>query len=479
MGYFHPPTKIGPKAFSKYCLWTAAVWLLVLHPALLWFAPQVLPSLMRPGTHVDVYQYYSGAVAVREHIWDSLYSIPKAEVYDQPNHFVPAYRTFLFDPAASARERAFYPEFNVTTSSDFAPKMKQAFPEINDFSYVYPPPTALLCSPLALVSFESAANHVWPMVALGFLFVLAFFASRIYRELTGGDSYGEGLVILACLVFSARGQTDLPSGNVNPILSGCVACCCYSLLRTRLPAFSCAYIILVLFKGVGLAWLPLLVLVRTYRRALVYLGIISVVLNGIVLKAAGTGVYQKFFSLLPLISIPVGRGLVQTILHEFGFYPHLLYTVLYLAGLGLLYYGLLKNGDKGAAVNDRRAPLMMCAFLAGTLALFCLFNNVSWPEYGSNFLFFPLLGWIMQEGNLAAGAWRPAIRGGILLSFVILVGEGFWFWIVGKSHISFFQFYILFPYGAIVVPVFFLTVALRRLLTNGAEGRPMPRISAA
>ncbi len=173
----------------------------------------------------------------------------------------------------------------------------------------------------------------------------------------------------------------------------------------RLLVFSCAYIVLVLFKGLGLAWLPLLVLVRSNWQALLYLGVITLILNGVVLEVAGIEVYKRFFSILPFISVPVGQGLTPTILHDFGFYPHLLYTFLYLAGLGLLYYGFLRNGEAGWALNGKRSPLITCAFLAGTLALFCLFNNVSHEEYGPSYLFFPLLGWMMQEGNLASCAW--------------------------------------------------------------------------
>ena len=472
MNFFHYlQNKIGPAEFTKWSLRAAALWLLAVYPLLLWFSPGVLPSLIKPAGHLDFYQYYSGAVVVRERIWDSLYATPKWDVYNAPNHFVPAYRTFLFDPAFASRNLAFYPEYNTLEGSDRPPKLKAVFPQGDAspegpvYSYVYPPPTALLCSPLALVNFDCAANRLWPTAAALFLFFLTFFASQIYRILQGGAaSYGEGLVALACLVFSTRGETTIISGNVNPILGGCVACCCYSLLRSRMLAFSCAYIPLIIFKPIGLAWLPLLVLGRKYGRALIYLTAITLILNGIVMAAAGIKVYRDFLSICPLLSIPVGHGLVPTLLRNFGFYPHLLYTILNLAGLGLLYYGYLKNGEKGWALNASRPPIILAAFLAGTLALVCLFNNVSWPAYGSNFLFFPLLGWMLHEGNLATGAWRTTIRAVTLLSFLILVGTGFWYLLFGKATITFFIFDLLFPYEGIIVPLFFLLIALRRLL---------------
>ncbi len=93
--YFKRLIKIGPKAFSRYCLWTAAFWLLVVHSALLWFFPQVLPTLMKPSIqHVDVYQYYSGAVVVKDHLWDSLYPIPKATCVQRAEPFCPSVPNF-------------------------------------------------------------------------------------------------------------------------------------------------------------------------------------------------------------------------------------------------------------------------------------------------------------------------------------------------------------------------------------------------
>ncbi len=460
--------KIGPGAFSKACLRFAALWFLVLHPALLWLYPKALPALMKSSPeHFDVYQYYAGAVVVREHLWDSLYPIPKWEVYHAPNPFEPAYRTFLFDPAVAAKNIAFYPEFNTSLGSTWAPKLKQAFPEAADFSFVYPPPTALLCSPLALFDFNRSAMCVWPTVAVVFLFVLTFFSSQIYRVLQGGvDSYGEGIVTLACLVFAVCGPTDIPLGNVTPVLSGCVACCIYSLMRCRMLAFSCAYIPLVLFKSIGLAWLPLLVINRTYRRVLIYLAAITVILNGIVLLAAGPEFYRTFFSLLPLISIPLGPGIQRLLIVDFGIYPHAIYALLNLALLVLLYCGYLKNGDKGWTLEGSRSPLVLAAFLAGTLSVFCLLNNIVWPEYAPNYVFVPLLGWMLQEGNLATGAERLAIRGGLVILYLVFIGQSFWFHFVDANTVDFYMQRILASFSVDILPAFFLLVAMRRLFVK-------------
>ena len=195
--------KIPPRLFTRLSLLLAAVVLIIVYPAMICFCPNKLPHLMKLSSHADFYQYYAGAVVVREGIWDSLYPIPKPEIYDQPNRFVPVHQTFLFKPEITSREMDFYPEFNLPISSDCAPKLAAAFPEgVDEMHYMYPPPTALLDAPLALFRFDTAANCVFPTISIWFLFVLTFYAARIHRLLRQGDSYTEGLVILAGLIFS-------------------------------------------------------------------------------------------------------------------------------------------------------------------------------------------------------------------------------------------------------------------------------------
>jgi hypothetical protein len=462
-------SKIAPRQFSRGCLLISALTLIFVYPGMLWFFPNKLPNVMKPSLHIDFYQYYAGGLVVRHGIWDSLYPIPKPDIYDKPNHFVPKYQTFLFDPSTARTNPAYYPELNTPDDSDCAPKLTAYFPEINyHFRYIYPPPTALFLWPLSYVGFDTAVDRVWPTICIWSLFALSVFASRIHRLFRQGDSYTEGLVVLACVIFACRGQTQINVGNVSPILAGLIAFCCHALMRGRRFAFSCAYVPLLLFKTIGLAWLPLFLINRAYWRVLIYLGMITALLNGIVIYLAGLGVYQTFFSLVPKIGIPLGQGIVPGLLNLYGFYPRTLYFVIYLGCVALLYYGYWKNAVSSPREStDRNGPLFGVALFAGTMALFCILNLTIWLPYCSNYLFFPFLGWILQEGYLASGYWRYFILGGTICSFLVLIGKGIWFFFFGLSSVAWYSNAVLLPSCVFFIPVFFLIISLRRLLFIG------------
>jgi len=469
--------KIGPGPFSQICLLLSALWLIIIYPSINWFCPFYPLGTGKQNSHIDFFQYYAGAVVVRHGIWDALYPIPKPDVYDRPNHFIPKYKTFLFNPTVAGRDPAFYPEVNTSNASDCAPELKTYFPEINHYFYFYPPPAALLLWPLSFVSFNFAANCLWPTISMWSLFVASFFASRIHRLFRQTDSYTEGLIILACALFSYRGQTHINAGNITPILSALIAFSSYALIRRRLFAFSCAYVPLVLFKTIGLMWLPLLLINRAYWRTLIYLTIITLLLNGIVVELAGVGVYQKFFSLAHKMVVPHGIGIVPGIYYKFGFYPHALYLIIDLVCLGLLYYGYCGKSVKNLVkdpVND--SSLCLVALLAGTMALFCLTNFTCLLPYCPNYLFFPFLGWILQEGYLASGYWRYFILGGTVVAFLVLAAEWIISWclsyFLGEESAGWF-FYVVFQgFCILIIPAFFLLVALRRLLASRNPFQP-------
>jgi len=464
--------KVSPAAFARGCLILAAVWMLFLYPLLIWLCPGILPEVMAPRRHIDFYQYYGGAVAVRDDLWDSLYPVPLLNVYDQPSHFTPKYKTFLFNQAYADRTMAFYPELNAEKGSQWPPRLKAAFPEAQSYSYIYPPPTALLCAPLSLFSFDAASNRIWPTVSIWFLFVMTFYTAQIHRLIRGGATYAEGWIILACILFTTQGETHITDGNVSPILGGCIACCAYALIRSRMLVFSSCYVVLILFKSLGLSWLALLLFERRYWRALGYLAIITVVLNAIVLAVAGTQVYAHFFALAPYISIPVGVGLVVTLLNNFGFFSLKLYLFLEVVLIGLLYYGLWKNRHADAA----QRALLLPAFLAGTMAVFCLLNFIVCAVY----LFFPFLGWMVCEAVAARGIWRIGIVACLVLSFAMLNGAGAWYLLFGAGAMKTYTFGIM-RFYVMFIPVFFLVVSLRRMLfweTSAQQQRVIPPSTA-
>jgi hypothetical protein len=440
------------------------------YPGLFWFEQKHLPREMAPyKTHYDFVQYYIGAEVVRHGLWDALYPNPKVDVYANPPHFTPIFKTFLFDPSTINGNPAFYPAVNLPEASDVSPKLIACIPQAaTTWRYIYPPPSALLLWPLSFASFDCAGGRLWPVLCLWSYFILSFYASRIHRMLRQSPSYTEGVIILACLIFTYRGRTDLSSGNITPILSALIAFSVYALMQKRLFAFSCALIPIFLFKMLGSTWLPLLILKRMYWRAPLYLAIITLFLNGMVIGLAGVGVYEKFFSLSSKIIVPAGFGIVPSLLHVFGYFPHTFYLVFYLIVLTLIYWGYWTKHGASLVKPPYDSLLILLAAMAGTMALYCLINFSVWLEYCPNYLFLPFLGWILQEGYLAAGHWRYFILGGAGLAFFMLSSEwivkGSLFYLFGKESVGWYHNIIFQPCYILFIPAFFLLVALRRLL---------------
>jgi hypothetical protein len=465
--------RVPPRLFLQLCLLFSALLLLGILPCLVWFNQKRLPPEIRPDTtHRDFVQYYVGALVVRHGIWDALYPEPKFNIYNQPSVFTPIFKTFLFNPKAIHGNLAFYPVVNLPEASDCSPKLTAYLPQAaSQYRYIYPPPAALLVWPLSFVSFDCAAYRLWPTISFFSYFFLALFSSRTYRLLHGAVSYTEGAIVLACTIFTYRGYSDIYCGNITPILSALMAFSSYSFMRGWQLSFCCALIPLILFKTIGLTWLPALLCNRRYWRSLAYLTVLTLLLNGVVLGIAGFGVYKDFFSLLPKILIPAGHGIVAVVIYIFGFYPRTLYSILNTSLLAVMYYGYYKNSRHHMikSPDGENLPLMGALF-AGITGLYCLFNFSIWMAYCPNYLFFPFLGWILYEGFSTSGKWRFFILGGCAVSFAMFITKwmvnGSFFYLLGPGHfIAYFRF-VYQPFSILLTPLFVIIVAMRRLLCN-------------
>ena len=423
--------KITPEAFVRFMLALAAVWFLAVHPFLNfsgWLTPGLRPFLW------DFPPYYAGAVAAKHGLWEDLYPRVKTEV-------------------AQGR-------IQQAAVSDYSPRLLAVCPEINARDrYIYPPPLALLLWPLAYVDFQTAGAHVWPILSMAALFGMAFFSSRIHRLLRGRATYTEGWIVAAILFFTIFGHTSVAEGNATPFLGGLIAFAAYAWMRGWQTGVGAAMIPMLLFKPVGLGWCPLLLIRRPRWRTLFTLAALTALLNGAVLALGSVAVYRQFFEIMPKLTTPAGIGIAAQIFNALGVYPAKLYLALSLLLCLALYYGYWKR-----AVVDRYAALL--AALAGTVAVYCLFSFAVWPHYFPNYLYFPFLGWLAWEGLQARGGWRTAILGGMLFGYALTCD-----WMVrgtltrgfGQQYRDFYCEYFSHPLLAVFFPLFFLTVALRRL----------------
>jgi hypothetical protein len=440
-----------PQFFTRLTLGIAALLLLVIFPAVLITNKNLLPRGLTPAAEpVDFVQYYAGAQAVKHGLWQDLYPTPKSEIYDQPSSFQPWRHTFLFNPQSAARERAFYPAVNLPFASDCSPALLAVAPEARDhFRFIYPPPAALLFWPLSLFSFTVASGVVWPTLAYVSLFVAISISVALLRRLQTHASHAEGLVVIASLLIVFFGPLSLADGNITPILSGLIALAVLAFLNEWALVFAAAFILLFLSKTIGALWLPLLLIERRAWKIVGYLAAIAILLNLITLALGGVEVYRTFFSLLPLIGIPAGQGLVPTLLQLFGFYPRALYGGLQLALLGALYFGYWKHGKRGPE-RERR----MVALLGGTMALYCLLNFSVWWHYVPGYIVLPFLGWMAYEFHRASGGWKLFLSAALV--YVVIAMTVGW---RGNSTLG----TVLHRPAMVLVPLIFLAAAIRGL----------------
>lgn len=464
--------------FNRIALAVAALWFLGLYPALNLFLPSWLPGSLRP-TQCDFGQYYAGAFVAKNGLWEALYPIPRPEVYNQPPQFRPRFDTPLFHKEKLGRSKVYYPSIANPAASDFRPQLLERCPELQEnlsFRYMYPPPLALLLRPLAWMDYETARQHGWPILSMAALFGLALFSARIHRLLAGREAYAQGLIMAAVTIFSFRGRTGIVDGNVTPILGFLIAFAAYAWMKQWQAGAGVAMIPLLLFKSITLTWCPLLLLGAVRWKTLLTLAVLTLGLNGAMLQIAGTAIYREYFvEVLPRLAKPVGSGIVAVVFRDFGVFPSGFYFGLQLVLCLLLYFGYWKHlrapnaGNHGAAI---------AATLAGTLAVFCTFNFAVWDHYFPNYLFFPFLGWLAWEAAQARGRWRG------VMGIAILAGFGFcafhWaarggiFYLLGPAALDFSDNAISTPFYNFCCPVFFLSVAFRRLFflqneTRGAQ----------
>lgn len=448
--------RMSPERFVRLALVVAALWLLVVYPGLNWFFPDYVPpgmSLPENAT-IDFGQYYAGAVAAKNGLWDSLYPRMRAD-------------------GAPIGDKL---QLTIATPevSDFAPAILEKCPELKtefSFRFVYPPPLALLVQPLAHFSFWDSCRKVWPTLAILALFGRAYLMARTYRAFTGRASYIEGLIIIGFVLFTYRGRTAIVDGNATPIVALFITLSFYCWIRNWQLGLGLPLIGTMLFKGIGLNWCPLLLLKPVRWRALLAMAFTTLLLNGAVLALAGPGVYRAYFSdVLPRMIVPVGFGIPSQLFQQHGIFSQGFYNALSWAICSVFYLGYWKRMRSG---GDNKA--CMAAVLAATMAVFCLFNFSVWLTYFPNFLYFPAVGWLIWEGQQARGAWRRWLLGGAAFLMVITsfdwIIDGCLRHLLGQLWADAHHELILTPAYTILGPLLFMVAAFRRLFIQHGNAR--------
>jgi hypothetical protein len=418
---------------------------------------------------IDFCQYYAGGIVVRDGLWQALYPIPKPGFYDGTPDFHPLWESRWFRKEKMRGTACYYPAINIQSAATLSPELLERCPELRGDGcyYAYPPPLALLLRPLASFSFEVAAHAVWPYLSMAALWGMGICAASIHRLLKGRPGYTEGAILLTVAIYSISGYPQIQVGNVTPILGFGISLVAWAWLREKQILAGTAMIPLILFKGIGVTWCPLLLLGRIQWKTLLTLTFWTLLLNGVVIAMGGIGVYHTYFrEVLPHLTVPAGTGLASMIFRDFGVFNVALYQGMSLGLCGLLYYGYWRSSRGGAGLLQRQAAA--AAAMAGCMAVYLLLNFSIWGTYYPNYLFFPFLGWLLWERQLAAGAWRAVVTVGIVGFFLaILTGKNVtgklsaWIW-HGPAGLQMENFVgsLLFSLCTMLV----LLVAYRRLL---------------
>jgi hypothetical protein len=489
-------TRISPQAFVRLALVISGVWLLALYPALNWLCPERLPVEMRMGG-CDFGQYYTGALVARHGLWTHLYPTQNREIYNNPPQFKPQVSTKLFNPKANRQGQwDYYPQIASPAGSKVAPEILALCPQLQEVHhFIYPPPLAVLLWPLGFLDYQTALS-VWFALTCAAFFGMAYFSSRICRILWNRTTYAEGWVALMPVIptlLASNMSTTLAFGNASPLLGFLIVGVVYAWLHNRQLVMSLGIIPLVLFKGIGLSWCPLLLLKPVKWKTIAGLTLLTLLFNGVTLYQGGTEPYRTFFvDVLPKASIALGVGLPGLLMKLLGVKLGLAGTVLNLGLLGGIYWGYWR---RNRATDPEPSPSTVIAAVAGTLAIFCLFNKVVWPHhYYVNYLMIPFAGWILWEGAQARGAWKKWIFGMFALSFLFWLDTVFLMktsWLVeGMKHAGVYSQHLDTARSAIsglvvlVLPplefVFLLVLAYRRLffLAPQVEAAPVPAPAA-
>ena len=473
----------APPRVVKICSLVAGVWLLIIYPYLSWNHPGSLPKNAVPdrtlNLPLDFDQYYLGAFLAKNNLWQYLYPEPNPAIYGSPSTFKPIIRNFLFDQSEAADSPLYYQSLAYKHMGNYNPVVVDRFPELKNYAhnYFYPPPLAVLLAPLAYFDSATAGYKIWPTICILSMFGTCIFSSRIYRRLHGSPSYTEALIILAFTLFTITGTTTIQYGNVTPILGFLITLCAYAWIRDWQFGLGFSIIPLVLFKGIGIAWCPLLLIGKIKWKAIFAMATATIVLNAITLILGGTECYKTFFSdVLPRVGVPVGDGLVGRIFTVFGYFPKTLYSAISSILLVVIYY-LYWRTNRGFS---KKSTAISLASMAGVISIFCLFRCSSNSTYLYNYLYFPFLGWLLWEYGNTRGLWRHTVLASLLMGSVWLPETVFGLneeWQTTQTNAPFLIVMKIIVRSGIFVSLFgILAIALHRLAKSQKNPDPVSRL---
>ncbi len=466
----------------------AGLWFLGIYPALLLLCPLHLRDRMAPSRAPlpsDIGQYYAGGLAARHGVWHALYPLPKAHPLQDHlrfQRFIP-----LFKPEGMDEKGWIAAPLRLAraTVSDVHPDLLALEPRLRKslHRYIYPPPLAWLMIPLTFFDLLTLAYIVYPLCASVALLAAAGASSKIHRHLAGHPTYTEGVLMLLVVVISLAGKNHIYWCNATPFIATGLSIAALAWLRGRQVVVGCCMIPMLLLKGITLTWVPLLFLPKIRWKSLATLAVLTLALNGATLAAAGPGIYRQFFAdIYPSMNTPAGSGLANHTFLLYGIFPKLAFSALSTVLTLVLYFAYYRS--RVPSPQKSQGPEVL-AVLAGTMALFCLFNSTVWYEYFANYCVIPFAGWVVWELQQLRGTRRKVYLACATGLAAFVYGD----WIlrlqleeISPEAAQVFQAAFAEFADATLGPLFLYALALHRLLacpSGGEEPPPLPSAEAA
>lgn len=374
--------------FNRLCIILAALWLIVTIP---------LGLVLRP-TWNDFSQFYVGGFLARHGQWKALYPVPTPGCLDNAGLITHSYGKPGWLAVCRAHGIADYTHF------------------------ILPPPSALLFTPLSMLSYQHAF-WTWIAILIASVWGVAVISGRIYRQVSGAPSRIEGLLALA-IAISPMTARSIRIANVSPPIAFMISGALLALLspqdNSRQTSLAGA---LSLFLGATMKYAtlilaPLLIALRRWRM-IVYFAIAGIALFAVTLVVAGAAPFHEFIGrIAPTLSRPSAyfgnQSLPGLLARTIGRpLPPLVETTLILLrfftlGNILLVIFLLDRRHWNKSVNVVAAAALLLAWLL-------IFSPIAW-EHWPIFLC-PIWGWLAWEAR-NPGLHRIVALAAILLMYV-------------------------------------------------------------
>ncbi|MEE9368094.1 MAG: glycosyltransferase family 87 protein [Pontiella sp.] len=262
---------VGRMRFVFLCAAASLIWCAILVPCLCLYQGGVRPIYNSEDGNQDIANYYMAGKVLIHGRFDALYPIP---IEGKNSHNIG------------------WPEM-----SEVKPGYRDLMGKYgveDNHRFILPPPSALLFVPFSLLPYP-LAKWVW-VIALGSAFWGAgFLAFRI--GLRTGATVQVALLWWLVWSFSPLYLKGLRTGNATPLAALFLGLAAVGVYKNKAARTVVGCIAVTLLKGTGVLLIPLILLLKRWKIAIVGVVLTTCIL-GLMLVIAGGDLFREYFSVV-------------------------------------------------------------------------------------------------------------------------------------------------------------------------------------